>query len=94
MAGHYQDCHLFVFWKQLQHSAFALVQERWFCDIRHNEVRDITSQLLAEVCKDVRTEPSLLELGGEVLNKQANITNEARLDVSATGFWIPGHGYF
>ena len=62
--------------------------------LRHNEVRDITSQLLAEVCKDVRTEPSLLELGGETLNKQANITNEARLDVSATGFWIPGQRVF
>ena len=62
--------------------------------MRHNEVRDITSSLLKEVCRDIRTEPSLLELNGEQLNKQANLTQEARLDISATGFWIPGQRVF
>ena len=62
--------------------------------LRHNEVRDITSRLMGEVCKDVRVEPSLLELGGEELNRQANRTKQARLDISATGFWIPGQRVF
>jgi hypothetical protein len=57
-------------------------------------VRDITSSLLKEVCRDVRVEPSLLELNGEELNRQANRTREARLDVSASGFWIPGQRVF
>ena len=65
-----------------------------FISLRHNEVRDITSSLLKEVCRDVRVEPSLLELNGEELNRQANRTREARLDVSASGFWIPGQRVF
>lgn len=60
--------------------------------LRHNEVQDITSCLLEEVCKDVRTDraKSLLEIGGAALNRQSNVANEARLDVSATWFCIPG----
>ena len=65
-----------------------------FVTLRHNEVRNITSNLLKEVCRDVRVEPSLLELNGEQLNRQANTTKEARLDISATGFWIPGQRVF
>ena len=33
--------------------------------MRHNELRDITAELLEEVCKDVQTEPKLAELTGE-----------------------------
>ena len=49
--------------------------------------------MLDEVCNDVRREPSLIKLTGEVLqNKTSNTKDEERLDVSATGFW--GKRYF
>ena len=63
--------------------------------LRHNEVRDFTGKLLNEVCKDVRKEPSLLALNGEQMNhRRANKNDEARLDISATGFWTPGQRVF
>ena len=33
--------------------------------LRHNEVRDVTANLMSEVCHDVRTEPDLQPLSGE-----------------------------
>ena len=33
--------------------------------LQHNKVRNITGSLLKEVCRDVRVEPSLLELNGK-----------------------------
>ena len=36
-----------------------------FPTIRHNEVRDLTADLLTEVCYDVEVEPKLQELTGE-----------------------------
>ena len=59
--------------------------------MRHNEVRDLTAELLQEVCKDVQTEPKLVELTGEIFkHKSANVDQNSRLDISARGFW--GHG--
>ena len=55
--------------------------------MRHNEIRDLTSVALAEVCSDVRKEPRMIELDGEQLTlRTANKSSEARLDISATGF--------
>ena len=59
-----------------------------FIHSHHNEIRVITAKMLDEVCNDVRREPSLTKLTGEVLqNKTSNTKDEARLDVSATGLW-------
>ena len=57
--------------------------------MRHNELRDMTADLLSEVCKDVRVEPQLQELTGENLTsgRSVNRSNEARLDISARGVW-------
>ncbi len=56
--------------------------------IRHNEVRDITADLLTEICHDVELEPTLQPLMGERLpHRTANIEDGARLDVKALGFW-------
>ena len=56
--------------------------------MRHNEIRDFTASLLGEVCGDVQIEPTLIPLSGEAqLGKSANTSSEARLDVSARGFW-------
>ena len=63
---------------------------------RHDEVRDITVQMLREVCRDVSTEPELIPLTGETLRYlTANTSNEARVDASAGGFWERGQrAYF
>ena len=43
---------------------------------------------MKEVCTDVRTEPELQPLTGEVFNRATTITtDEARLDIEARGFW-------
>ncbi len=56
--------------------------------IRHNEVIDITADLLTEICPDVELEPTLQPLTEERLpHRTANIEDGARLDVKARGFW-------
>ena len=63
--------------------------------MRHNEIRDITSELLNAVCNDVETEPKLNPLTGErFIKKSTNTEDEARLDVSARGFWRRGSKVF
>ena len=62
-------------------------QRGGFVVIRHNEVRDLTAELLAEVCNDVATEPSLTPLSGEEF--ESNTTSredETRCDVAARRF--------
>ena len=58
-----------------------------FPSIRHNEVRDITADLLSEVCHNVGTEPSLQPVTGEqLLHRTANREDGARLDIVAENF--------
>ena len=68
-----------------------LVQRvRRFPSIRHNEVRDITAELLSEVCHDVEVEPHLqpLTLSDERFQqKTANTQDGACLDIAMNGFW-------
>ena len=55
--------------------------------IRHNELRNLTGELLAEVCYDIKIEPQLTPLTGEKLShKSSNQSDDARLDVPARGF--------
>ena len=66
-----------------------------FVHYRHNEVRDVTGTLLKEVCTDVSIEPMLIPLTGEKMKyKTANTANDARLDISARGFWVRGQRAF
>ena len=59
-----------------------------FPSIRHNEIRDITADLLSEVCHNVGTEPCLQPITGEQLTySTANREDGARLDVVAESFW-------
>ena len=56
--------------------------------MRHNEVRDLTANLMAEVCHDVCIEPTLQPVTGELLSGASAITDDgARLDIAASGFW-------
>ena len=62
-----------------------------FISIRHNNILNVTATLLKEVCKDVRIEPSLQPLTDEEFQEAtAILTDEARCDVSARGFWSAG----
>ena len=58
-----------------------------FPTLRHNQIRDITADLLTEVCHDVAIEPMLQPLTGEkkFQKKTANMSDESRLDLSARG---------
>ena len=65
-----------------------------FVSLRHNQLRNITAKWLVnqrECCKDVRIEPMLQPLTGESSPLRSNTTDEARLDVSAKGFWESYH---
>ena len=67
-------------WKQIQCSTCHIMQKKGgFVTLRHNEVRDITTSLLNEVCKDVHKEPPLIQLTGETFEQRtANTSDEAR----------------
>ena len=56
--------------------------------IRHDAIRDITAQLLTEVCPNVCVEPTLQPLTGERFPLRSTNTEEgARLDIKAQNFW-------
>jgi len=66
-----------------------------FVVIRHDEVRDLTAQMLREVCHDVRVEPELLPTGGRSFTlRSVNTAEDAHLDISARGFWARGQRAF
>ena len=59
-----------------------------FPTLRHNELRDFTAEKLSEVCHNVCIEPHLQPLTGEKFNfATTNVTDGARADVNAQGFW-------
>ena len=58
-----------------------------FPSIRHNEIRNITADLLSEVCHSVGTELSLQPVTGEQFeHRTANREDGARLDIVAQSF--------
>ena len=61
---------------------------------RHDELRDVVGNLLSEVCNDVAIEPHLTPVTGENLPRSSNTGDDARLDVSARGFWQRGQRAF
>ncbi len=63
--------------------SFLYRTQRRFSTIRHNEIRDLTADLLTEVCNDVRIEPDLQPITEETLRYVT--ANTARLDISANG---------
>ena len=63
--------------------------------IRHNAIRDLTANLLSEVCHDVEREPALQPLTGETLIPlSANRQDDARADIRTKGFWGRQQGAF
>ena len=60
-----------------------------YVNFRHNAIRDAYAEILKEVCVDVRTEPGLLPVNPANLSSSAITTDQARLDIVATGLWSP-----
>ena len=56
--------------------------------LRHNELRNITANLLGKVGSDVCVHPSLQPLSGKQMHYRSSNQDEvAHLDVAATNFW-------
>ena len=54
----------------------------------HNEIYNLTAELLSQVCHNICLEPSLQKLNNEHYKlRTANTDDNARLDISADGFW-------
>ena len=63
-----------------------------YVSLRHNEVRDLLTDLLSDTCKNVTAEPHLQPVCGEWFQSASAITaDEARLDIQAGGFWGRRH---
>ena len=63
-----------------------------FINQRHNDIRDLSVNLLKDVCSNVCKEPLLQPLSGESFRLRSATTDDnARLDVSADGLW--GHRF-
>ena len=55
--------------------------------IRHNEICDITANLLTEICHNITTEPLLQLLTKDSFaHRSANTQPNAHLDICASGF--------
>ena len=66
-----------------------------FVDARHNNIRDFEAQMLKPICKDVETESLLQQVTNKTnYKKTAILTDGARLDVRARGFWRHGQNAF
>ena len=60
--------------------------------LRHNEIRDLTANLLTEVCHEVITEQDLQPLSTETFSLSSTNTQDgARLDTAVNGFWGGRH---
>ena len=63
--------------------------------LRHNQIRDLTADLLKIIYHDVLIKSTLQQLTGKSLHERTeNITDEARVDIAAKGFWISGQRAF
>ena len=59
--------------------------------MRQSDLRDLTANMLSEVCKDIEVKPKLAPLTGEELDSRtAKTTNEARLDIRGREVWERG----
>jgi len=63
--------------------------------ICHNNLHDITAELLSTVYNDVAIEPPLQPLSGEVFTPgSANQQDDAKDDIHACGFWGGESAFF
>ena len=66
-----------------------------FVVARHNNIRDFECNMLKIVAQDVECEPGLQPVTNRVgYHRTANLSDEARLDIRARGFWRHGQNAF
>ena len=65
----------------MQHALFC--RKGGLVITKHNELRNLTAEMVREVCKNVVIERLLTPLTREELLKSSNTSNQARADVSA-----------
>ena len=66
-----------------------------YVTIRHNDLRDLTANLLTKVCKDVNVKPQLLPVRSETFNNRtASTSSESRVDIKSRVFWVRGQQAF
>ena len=58
--------------------------------MQHNEVRDLTANLMAEECHDVCIEPTLQPVTGERLSGASAITDEGARLIAYCYKWVFG----
>ena len=87
MDGHSQDVQHIVSGEKIDLRHRLSCKKGGFVSLRHEFVRNITSSLLSEVCKDILVEPQLQPLTGESFAPSKATGNEVRLDLCAPGFW-------
>ena len=69
----------------VEHSLFCA--KGGFPTWRHNEIRDLTANLLTEVCNDVYIYPVLQLVMPQQLSEAAANTQDGALDISANRVW-------
>ncbi len=62
--------------------------------MRHNDIRDLTANLLGRICNYVETEPMLQPKRGETMSRSTINGYKVRLDIRARSFWRPGQSAF
>ena len=61
----------------------------------HNDICELTVNILKEICNDVEIETKLIPLPGEQLQYRSAITcDEARISICAESFWVRGQELF
>ncbi len=66
-----------------------------FINMRHDNIRDFTCKLLEQVCNDVESEPHLQKVPDGVRFKPSvNVSDEARSDCRARGYWRAAQNSF
>ena len=55
---------------------------------QHNDLLDLSANMMSEVCKGTEIEPKLTSLSGEELQgRTSNNSNEAKVDIRTRGYW-------
>ena len=68
-----------------------MLSKRGFVPIRHHDLKDLTENVLSQVCKDIEIEPKLTpSMVDELGSRTANTMNETRFDIKEHGFWERG----
>ena len=58
-----------------------------FITLRYNHIKNVTAELLSQLIKDMKLEPVLQSLTGEIFEQRTeNTSDDIRLDISAKGF--------